>query len=293
MPMIAQVPLMRFAFLLLSLLLINASFCHDALAQAAEDGWRSTAADGAAPAFQWRMQANADALSIAIRPTMPLQESAESFNQRWAIQLWLADAAMVSARKALLQSNRDAVRHYEQLKRAEGYEAAHCQQELNNFLITALAAQQEIANYDPFFQLLLHLDSRSATKSNSGLMQIITQKNTGALADTFEAQIKPAGFMDIQTLKLRTISYRIALVPIQSASRGAVKESQLETLRIAPAWNAHALLYPESAFSEALWRDKALMFSAVANGHYVPQQADAVYGGACHGADGRFTAPTL
>ena len=283
-------------------------FCSAAATSAPlkSNTWLMHPAHQGAPAFESKLTQIGEALQLKVRvlDNNSAIRSSNSFSQTdWAIQLWIADAAMVTVRKALLAESRDAIRQYVALKADADHQHDSCQSELSKFLGDAAKAQSAIANYDPFYQLLFLFDQdKIGAQSDRPLKRVqfaleqAVQPGKGQSGESgyFTATFAIAGHIDVQSLKVRALDYYLALVPIQSAAPRAVKASQLTAFNLQPEWDFQNRLARNAQLTMPLWANLQPIYLAQGADfppNYLPANPSEVRGGACYGAEGHFSSP--
>jgi hypothetical protein len=277
--MLAQ-KLVRFAALL------AVGWCSSLTLAAAPYGMPNSIHASKAPAFRAKLALAERALTIEFE----LTESDASFDPRaWVIQLWVADAQMVEARRALLSESRATLEEF-RLEQLDSYnQTPDCAQKISSFLTQAKAAQRDIADYDPFLQTaFLFAPQTIATDIESVLLTPDSDPSR------YRAEVKLAGRIDLASLQVSTLSYRLEMVPIRPKLARAVTMSELQHLKFNPVWDFTQNLHSDYAVGEPVWaQTPKFVFLSGGEGVYVPSDVAEVRGEACYPVQGIFLAPAL
>jgi len=249
--------------------------------------WTGVPATQGAPAFQYQVEGTREGLRLNVLVPRDFPQDA------WALQLWVADAALVARRKACIGEVRKTIKEYKDLLAESDPQA--CTGEIKAFLEKAAGALKHFQDFDPFGQAVFTFTPSPGRAPGRLGQSSLNRVEDGAGSFHFEGAYKLDKNLDVMAPRVPALNWYLALVPA-----GEFKSRPVRTpwsLDLPEPWSIEKQLGEEQDLlarmsgSDAA-RAAGTIYLATPSGYRLAAPGQ-VQEAACTGAGGIYTCPDL
>lgn len=252
---------------------------------AQDPAWQMAPSQNRSPDVHYRLREEGQGLRLEILP-----DGVDT--AKWALHIWLGDPRMVEARRKLLGESKAAIAEVAPLLKEPDHQEAYCQKNIAGFLEGARSALRHFRDYDPYDHMQLDFGvSKESTSPRLTLMNLIPAKDVNG-ATIFVAHLPFTGGFDLAKEDLSALSFGLAYVPKSNHARLPLRFPHIMSL--AEPWRVEPFLARGAQRMRILLGPSDESQACLAKpGGYVLARSGSVFGAACFGAEGSFSAPDV